>query len=76
MPDFILILPGGAHLQDLDLNDGSWGLSECNIDPQTEIDISAVLEIVPDENTATYDVITGRFESNKLQFRSLSEIVN
>ncbi len=76
VPDFIIVLPGDSHFQDLDLNDGSWDLSECNIDPQTEIDISAVLEIVPDENTAKYEVITGRFESNRLHFESKDMIIH
>ena len=75
IPDLILIQPGEAYLQHFDLNDGTWDLSKCGSDRQTAIDIGAILEIEPDENTVTYGVITGHHESNRLHFRSVSEIV-
>lgn len=71
-----MIEPGENHHEKFALNDGTWDLSECSVDAYTEIDIGAVLEIGSDENTVTYGVITGHYESNKLQFTSMSEIIN
>lgn len=76
IPDFHLIQPGDAYIHKLELTDGTWDLNKCNLDPQTEIDIAAVLEIIPDEYTDTYGVVTGRYESNKLHFKSLSDVIN
>ena len=71
IPDFILIQSGHSHIQKLDLNDGTWDFNECSIDLDTEIYISAILEITRDEYTARHDVITGFYESNHLQFKGV-----
>jgi hypothetical protein len=75
IPDFILIEPDSSHVQELDLDDGTWDMSNCEVDLQTEIDISAILEITNDENTTKYDIITGFYESNHIRFKSMSEII-
>ena len=74
IPDFVLIQPGHSHVQELDLNNGTWNLNKCNVDPQTDIDISSILEIVPDENTARYEILSGFYESNHIRFKSIREI--
>lgn len=76
IPDFTLILPNDVCVQEFKLNDGTWDVRKCSVDPQTEVDIGALLEIVPDENTSTYGIATGRFESNSLHFRCIRELIN
>lgn len=76
IPDTVLLAPGDSHSEKLDLNDGSWDLEGCPLDPQTEIRVSAILEITADENTAKYGVMVGRFVSNELSFSSSEEIIH
>jgi hypothetical protein len=75
IPDYIEILPAAAHIRELDLGDGSWDLSESQEFLRTELNVSAILEIGPDANTALYGVVTGSFESNSLHFASVAEAI-
>jgi|ERR1035437_2260954 hypothetical protein len=77
IPGSLAIQPGDTYLQTFHLNDGTWDTSLCgDVDPRTEIEISAVLEIAQDDNAVTYGIVTGRYESNRLRFKSMKEIVN
>jgi hypothetical protein len=75
VPDSVVIQPGDAHFEKLDLHDGTWDNSGCSIDPRSEVDVGAVVEISPDKDTARYGVITGRYESNRQRIK-WSEIIN
>ncbi|MCX6223381.1 MAG: hypothetical protein NTV01_01275 [Bacteroidia bacterium] len=70
MPDVVSIQAGQAHIEKFELADGTWDLSQCLFNQQSEIDLCAVLEIFPDENTVLFDVIQGRYESNRLHITS------
>lgn len=76
VPDFVSMQPLQIHVEKFELNDGTWELSDCSIDLHAAIDIGAVVDIASNGDTDTYGIMTGHFESNKLQFRSLSEIIN
>jgi hypothetical protein len=76
VPDFISIQPGSFQIFELDLNDGTWNLKELyKADSQIKIDINGILEIAPGENTSKYNIMTGSYESNKLRFNSIAEII-
>lgn len=76
IPDFISIQPGSFKILELDLNDGTWNLKELyKADSQINIDINGILKIAPDENTSKYNIMTGSYESNKLRFNSIAEII-
>ena len=75
VPATIVIPPGQRHVLEMKLNDGAWDLKDCKADSQTQADVIAILEIARDQNTDTYGVITGHFESNQLSVSSLSGIV-
>jgi hypothetical protein len=74
-PDFITIQPNSISTQKLDLNDGTWEVEKLQIEPQREMIISVILEIRADEDTRKYGIITGNYESNRLQFKSIGEII-
>ena len=65
-PDYYIINPGESRKIDLDLNDGTWDLPA--LPPGKEMEISAVLEILEDDETLRSGVLTGRYESNKISF--------
>ena len=74
--DFFEIGRNESKWVESNLNDGSWDLSELtSLDAHTKIDISCVLEIKPNEETKQYEVLTGMYESKKLHFNALSDIV-
>ena len=76
VPEFVSIQPGRNHALRIDVNDGTWVLKHCRIEPRTKIEIAAVLEIPDDEISKELAVTTGRYESNNLEFGSIDEIVN
>jgi hypothetical protein len=67
VPEYVTIKAGDVHGETLDPHDGTWDKRQCHIDPPSDVDVTAVLEITPDEHTARYQVVTGRFESNTLR---------
>ena len=67
IPEYVSIEAAGVHAETLNPHDGTWDVAACRLDPRNEVEVSAVLDIVRDDDTIRYDVITGRFESNKLR---------
>jgi len=75
VPASITIEPGKVHVETVNLRDGTWDVSQCRLDAQSEVAVRAVIEIAPDQNTHKYGVLTGRFESSDIRV-SARDIVN
>jgi hypothetical protein len=75
IPEVVPVQRGYSYSQRFNLNDGTWDLSECSGSSNTEVEITAVLEIASDDNTVSHGIVTGRYESNRLIFKSMHELV-
>jgi hypothetical protein len=64
IPECVTIGVGDAHTETVNLRDGTWDATACRLDPLDDLEVSAVLDIVADEDTVRHGVLTGRFESN------------
>jgi hypothetical protein len=74
VPQSIVITSGRSHVERVDMTDGTWDVCECRSVSDMEIGVIAILEIASDENTSSHGILTGRYASNELRFRSLKEI--
>jgi hypothetical protein len=74
--DFFEINPGQSKQIDLNINDGTWDLSELMLEkPDAKIVVSCILSIEPDEDAIQYNILTGRYESEKISLDSVSDVL-
>jgi hypothetical protein len=76
VPDVYEIGPGRSKQVNLDITDGSWDLSGIiSAQPRGKIAASCILSNEDNEESLQYRILTGKYESDKLYFESLNEII-
>ena len=73
--DFFEINPKQSKSVDVNINDGTWGLSETIERPDNKIAVSCILSNEVNEETFQYDILTGKYESEKIYFDSINDII-
>jgi hypothetical protein len=74
--DFFEINPKQSKSVDVNINDGTWDLSETiEARPDNKIAVSCILSNEVNEETLRYDILTGKYESEKIYFDSINEII-
>ena len=77
VPDFYNINPGEYKEIDLNLNDGSWDLLSIDkMNFHDGIGVSCILSLPGDEESLQLGILKGTFESNRIYFSSLNDIVD